>query len=44
MTDKIGSMFECLHRALEDKNVDKNVSPRPSAQQPGALQPKQAVV
>ena len=21
MTDKMGTMFECLHRALEDKNV-----------------------
>ena len=21
MTDKMGTMFECLHRAVEDKNV-----------------------
>ena len=21
MTEKMGTMFECLHRALEDKNV-----------------------
>ena len=56
MTDKMGTMFECLHPALEDKNVGSvntdigadfcslGLNPLPSARQPGALQPKQAVV
>ena len=55
MTDKMGTMFECLHRALEYKTVGSvntdiensvllALNPRHPARQPGALQPKQAVV
>ena len=51
----MGTMFECLHRALEDKNVGSvntdigaefySVGPQPStSRQSGALLPKQAVV
>ena len=54
MTDKMGTMLECLHRASEDKNVGTvntdigaefcSVGLEPPAQQPGAPQPKQAEV
>ena len=51
----MGTMFECLHRALKDKNVGSvntdigaefySVGPQPStSRQSGALLPKQAVV
>ena len=56
MTDIMGTMFECLHRALKDNNVGSvntdigaefysvGLNPRPPAWQSGALLPKQAVV
>ena len=49
MTGIMGTILECLHRTLEDKNVgsantDIGAEFRSVGLEPGALLPKQAVV